>query len=63
MFGRALRRRCPHCAPRGIFKNYFNMKEHCPTCSLALDRGSRRWVGIALAVIMPVAFYPFSRTL
>lgn len=47
MFGRALRRRCPRCGGRGIFRPYFNMKEHCPTCGLALDRGESEdyWLG------------------
>lgn len=47
MFGRALRRRCPRCGGRGIFKNYFNMRERCPTCGIALDRGESEdyWLG------------------
>jgi uncharacterized protein (DUF983 family) len=39
MVGRALRRRCPNCGSRGIWKNWMNMRDACPTCGLNLDRG------------------------
>ena len=96
---RALRLRCPRCGARGIFASWFKLKQRCPTCDLALDRGETEdywlgafainwvvgegialvlallvllvtwpdstaalWTGIALAVLVPVALFPFSRT-
>ena len=37
--GRALRRRCPHCAATGVWKNWLVMRERCPACGLRFDRG------------------------
>lgn len=36
---RASRLRCPHCGGRGIFESFFQLKGHCPTCGLRLERG------------------------
>ncbi|HEX9164674.1 MAG TPA: DUF3187 family protein [Gemmatimonadales bacterium] len=38
---RALALRCPHCGGRGLFRSWLRMRETCPTCALALDRGER----------------------
>jgi uncharacterized protein (DUF983 family) len=99
MFRRALLLRCPRCGGAGVLASWFKLKERCPTCRLALERGEREdfwlgayainmvvaetiallgtlvymratWpetpyavpIGVALAVIMPIAFFPFSRT-
>ena len=101
-FGRALMLRCPRCGGRGILRTWFKMKEQCPTCGLALERGesSDFWigayvfnlvfgeviaigipivwvvltlpntpwlavqiVGLILAVMLPLLFFPVSRTL
>ncbi|HEU4565727.1 MAG TPA: DUF983 domain-containing protein [Gemmatimonadaceae bacterium] len=47
LFGRALTRRCPQCGSRGLFRSWFRMKEHCPRCGLALERGEGHdyWLG------------------
>ena len=46
-FGRALRHRCPRCGGGGILRSWLKMKDHCPTCGLALERGesSDFWIG------------------
>jgi uncharacterized protein (DUF983 family) len=46
-FGRALRLRCPRCGGSGILRSWLKMKDHCPTCGLALERGeaSDFWIG------------------
>jgi uncharacterized protein (DUF983 family) len=46
-FGRALVLRCPRCGSRGILRNWLKMRDHCPTCDLALERGesSDFWIG------------------
>jgi uncharacterized protein (DUF983 family) len=102
MFGRALLLRCPRCGGRGVLRNWFNLKEHCPTCGLVFNRGESGdyWLGgytinflvaeftaviltvifvlatlpdvpwnvvgftaLAAATLLPVLFFPFSRTL
>lgn len=32
--GRAVFHRCPYCGNGGIFKNWFTLKEQCPTCGV-----------------------------
>src|SRR5690242_160797 len=41
LFTRALLLRCPHCGGGGLFRHWFAMKEHCPTCGLSLATGNR----------------------
>jgi uncharacterized protein (DUF983 family) len=99
-FGRGLVLKCPRCGSPGILQNWFRMRERCPRCNLALNRGEHPdfWLGayainlvvsegfaavagltvlwlawprhvaaqvtaMVLAVVMPIAFYPFSRAL
>jgi uncharacterized protein (DUF983 family) len=38
---RALIRRCPSCGSRGIYRNFLQQRELCPSCGLRLDRGER----------------------
>lgn len=44
---RALLLQCPRCGGRGIWRTYFRMRPHCPTCALTLDRGESEdyWLG------------------
>jgi len=46
-FGRAVLLRCPRCGGGGILRTWLKMKERCPTCDLALERGERAdfWLG------------------
>jgi uncharacterized protein (DUF983 family) len=46
-FARAVRLRCPRCGGGGILRSWFKMRDACPTCSLALERGeqSEFWIG------------------
>jgi hypothetical protein len=83
-----------------LLQHWLGMKDRCPSCGLALDRGEEsdfwlgayainlviaegfaavvgaivlwrtwpestaaEWIAITLAVIMPIVFFPFSRTL
>ena len=99
MFARALRLRCPRCGGGRVLASWFKLKQRCPTCDLAFERGETEdywlgayainlvvgettalvgtlvymyqtwpempyavWVGVSLAVVMPIAFFPFSRT-
>jgi uncharacterized protein (DUF983 family) len=45
--GRALTLRCPSCGGRGLFASWLRMKERCPRCGLALERGEGHdyWLG------------------
>jgi uncharacterized protein (DUF983 family) len=98
--GRALLLRCPRCGSGGVVKNWFALRDRCPTCNLALGRGEATdyWLGayainlvvaeglaaviaitvlwltwprymaaqitgMTLAVVLPILFFPFSRTL
>jgi len=36
---RAIRLRCPNCGNRGIFVNWFTLRDVCPHCGMRLDRG------------------------
>lgn len=47
MFGRALLLHCPRCGGGRILRSWFKMKDSCPTCGLALERGesSDFWLG------------------
>ena len=46
-FGRAMLLRCPRCGGGGILRHWFRMKDACPTCGLALERGEVHdfWMG------------------
>jgi uncharacterized protein (DUF983 family) len=46
-FLRALALRCPRCGSGGILRHWFKMRDQCPTCGLALERGesSDFWIG------------------
>ena len=46
-FGRALALRCPRCGSGGILRHWFKMRDQCPACGLALERGesSDFWIG------------------
>lgn len=93
--GRALRRRCPYCGGRGVFKGFFTLKKRCPECntlfeyeegfflgSYVINIGFTEivavlavvWLiaatslsvlemqiyGVALAVALPILFYPLA---
>src|SRR3954462_780150 len=52
---RALARRCPNCGARGIFSSYTELREHCPTCGLRLQRGeSDYFIGAYLLNLVAV---------
>jgi uncharacterized protein (DUF983 family) len=39
MLFRAMRRRCPLCGNRGLFRAWLEPRPACPRCQLKLDRG------------------------
>ena len=61
LLGRALRRRCPNCGAGGIFRSWFRMVEHCPSCGLHLERNESGYqvgaymLNIAIAELLGVA--------
>lgn len=61
MLLRAILVRCPRCGARGLFQSWFQMRSHCASCGLALERGEQHdyWIGgmmfnIVLAEILAV---------
>ena len=51
MFSRALRRRCPICGAKGIFRGWFALKDRCPGCNFSFEREEGYWVGAMIANI------------
>ena len=39
LFGRALLLRCPNCGSGDILASWLRLRDRCPRCRLALDRG------------------------
>lgn len=39
--------RCPRCGSRGILQSWFALRQRCPSCGLAFDRGEGNdyWLG------------------
>ena len=61
MLARALIVACPRCGGRGLFLSWFKLRERCPRCDLALERGEQRdyWLGgmmfnIALSELLAI---------
>jgi len=46
-FLRALVLRCPRCGNGGLLRGWLKMKDRCPHCGFALERGERSdfWIG------------------
>jgi uncharacterized protein (DUF983 family) len=42
---RALTRRCPQCGARGIFRNYWSLRDRCPRCGYRFDREEGYFLG------------------
>ena len=52
--GRALARRCPLCGERGIFTNWWSLRDECPRCGHLFEREEGYFLG-AYAVNLIVA--------
>jgi len=39
MVGRAVILRCPNCGGRPVLRDWFHLRERCPICGIALERG------------------------
>lgn len=37
--------RCPNCGSRGIFRQWLQMREHCPRCGIQFERDEGYWTG------------------
>lgn len=53
MLGRALRRRCPRCGEKEIWRSWFNMVDRCPRCHHVYEREQGYWV---MAIVVNTAF-------
>jgi uncharacterized protein (DUF983 family) len=61
MLLRALRRRCPLCGARDVWKAWGELREHCPDCGYGFEREEGYWVGamivnLAVALVAVVAY-------
>ena len=45
LLGRVLRRRCPICGHGALFRSYFSMNEHCPSCRALFWKNEGEWMG------------------
>jgi len=45
LLARALTRRCPQCGVRGIFRNYWSLRDRCPRCAYRFDREEGYFLG------------------
>ena len=45
LLGRALTRRCPLCGSRGIFKNWWSLRDECPRCGHRFEREEGYFLG------------------
>lgn len=48
MMGRALRRSCPRCGSRRIFRTFWAIKDRCPRCGLRFAREPGYFTGVYL---------------
>jgi uncharacterized protein (DUF983 family) len=39
LVGRAMILRCPNCGGKPVLKDWFHLRERCPKCGIALERG------------------------
>ena len=45
LLARALMRRCPLCGTRGVFRNWFTLRDACPHCRYRFDREDGYFLG------------------
>lgn len=45
MFMRGLRKRCPRCGDRRIFRAWFRLRERCPRCDLRFEKEEGGFLG------------------
>ena len=51
----AVRKRCPNCGEKKIWKSYGQMNETCPDCGLRFEREEGYWVGaMIVAIAIPI---------
>lgn len=63
---RGLRKRCPRCGGKGIFRSWGRLKDACPTCGYTFVREEGYWVGAVIvntAVAMTSFFVLFIGTI
>ena len=63
---RGLRKRCPRCGGKRIFRSWGQLKDTCPTCGYAFVREEGYWVGAVIvntAVAMGSFFVLFFGTI
>ncbi len=49
---RAFGRRCPYCGAPGIFKGWFELRDHCPNCGVSFEREEGYFLGAMLVNLL-----------
>lgn len=63
MFRRALGRRCPVCGGGPLFRGWFRMRDHCPSCGIRTRRGEdgytlgALWFNLFLAELITTTIF------
>ena len=51
----AVRKRCPNCGEKNIWKSFGQMKESCPNCRFRFEREEGYWTGaMIVAIAIPI---------
>lgn len=58
LVGRALLLRCPECGGRGIYQNWFTIKENCPSCGYLFAREGGYFLGAYVLNLLAAEFIP-----
>lgn len=59
VFRRALRKHCSYCGGGSIFKNWFDLKETCPTCGTLFEREHGYFLGAYTINLVVAEFLAF----
>lgn len=51
---RGLRRRCPRCDGRDVFRSFFELHDRCPSCGLRFEREEGYWLGAMVVALVIV---------
>lgn len=58
----ALRKRCPNCGEKNIWKSFGQTREACPNCRFRFEREEGYWTGamiVAIAIVMALLLVVF----
>ena len=59
LLGRALTRRCPYSGARGVYRNWWSLRERCPQCGVLFEREEGYLVGVYAVNLIGAEFLGF----